>query len=130
MAQLDIDDSVAFEILKQLRAGKWLCPSNDAIAAYVLRTPVDELTVEQYEFARRVRRAEAERDLRPIDDTPARVRDSHAGTGHREIEHLFALDLAQGHGVQLALEERDRGAAGRARVIPPVERQYQRRVPQ
>ena len=54
MAQLDIDDSVAFEILRQLRAGKWLCPDNDAIAAYVLRTPVDKLTVEQYEFARRM----------------------------------------------------------------------------
>ena len=54
MAQLDIDDSVAFEILKQLRAELRLNPEQDAIALDVLRTPVDELTVEQYEFARRM----------------------------------------------------------------------------
>ena len=54
MAQLDIDDSVAFEILKQLRAELRLNPEQDAIALDVLRTPVDKLTVEQYEFARRM----------------------------------------------------------------------------
>jgi len=54
MAQLDIDDSVAFEILKQLRAELRLNPEQDAIALDVLRTPVDKLTVTQYEFARRM----------------------------------------------------------------------------
>ena len=56
MAQLDIDDSVAFEILKQLRAELRLNPEQDAIALDVLRTPVDKLTVTQYEFARRMAR--------------------------------------------------------------------------
>ena len=54
MAQLDIDDSVAFEILKQLRAELRLNPEQDAIALDVLQTPVDKLTVTQYEFARRM----------------------------------------------------------------------------
>jgi len=51
---LDMDDSVAFEILTQLRAELRLNPENDAIALDVLRTPVDKLTVTQYEFARRM----------------------------------------------------------------------------
>ena len=49
-----MDDSVAFEILKQLRAELRLNPENDAIALDVLQTPVDKLTVKQYDFAWRM----------------------------------------------------------------------------
>ena len=51
---LDINDTVAIETLKQLRAECRLSPANDAVALEVICTPVGKLTVPQIEFARRM----------------------------------------------------------------------------